>query len=100
MILCDFPWHWFLLRSCLHKGHRLSGIFGYTHLTGRYPGNQAEYCGVPNAKIVLVKAPKSREEVSPEKSFALADVTTTAWHGCELAEVDNGDVVEVWDVDR
>ncbi|KAK3174642.1 hypothetical protein OEA41_001888 [Lepraria neglecta] len=75
-------------------GHRLSGIFGYTHLIGGYPGNQAQYCRVPNANIVLVKAPN--EGVSPEKLLALADVTRTAWDGCELAEVDNGDVVGVW----
>ncbi|KAL2031092.1 hypothetical protein VTO58DRAFT_106443 [Aureobasidium pullulans] len=25
-------------------GHRLSGIFGYSHLTGGYPGDQAEWC--------------------------------------------------------
>jgi threonine dehydrogenase-like Zn-dependent dehydrogenase len=25
-------------------GHRLSGIFGYSKLTGGYPGNQSEYC--------------------------------------------------------
>jgi threonine dehydrogenase-like Zn-dependent dehydrogenase len=49
---------------------------------------------VPNADLVLVKAPK--KGVSPEKLLALADVTTTAWHGCELAEVGKDDVVGVW----
>merc|ERR1711939_331645 len=33
-------------------GHRLSGIFGYSTLTGGYPGNQAEWCRVPNADII------------------------------------------------
>ncbi|KAL8905541.1 MAG: hypothetical protein Q9207_002567 [Kuettlingeria erythrocarpa] len=75
-------------------GHRLSGIFGYTQLTGGYPGNQAEYCRVPNADLILVKAPK--EGVSPEQLLALADVATTAWHGNELAEVGKGHVVGVW----
>lgn len=32
-------------------GHRLAGIFGYSHLTGGYAGDQAEYCRVPNARI-------------------------------------------------
>ncbi|EON65967.1 hypothetical protein W97_05209 [Coniosporium apollinis CBS 100218] len=74
-------------------GHRLSGIFGYSHLTGGYPGNQAEYCRVPNADLVLVKCP---EDMPAKKALALADVTDTAWHGCELAEVGEGDVVGVW----
>lgn len=74
-------------------GHRLSGIFGYSKLTGGYPGNQAEYCRVPNADLTLVKAPKT---VDAKKLVALADVTPTAWHGNELAEVGEGDVVGVW----
>ncbi|MCJ1365510.1 hypothetical protein MMC16_004633 [Acarospora aff. strigata] len=40
----------------------------------------------------LRKAPK--DGASPEKLLALADVTTTAWHGCELAVVGKADVVE------
>lgn len=74
-------------------GHRLSGIFGYSHLTGGYPGNQAEWCRVPNADLTCIKAPK---DLAAKKILGLADVTTTAWHGCELAEVQEGDVVGVW----
>ncbi|KKA21766.1 Formaldehyde dehydrogenase [Rasamsonia emersonii CBS 393.64] len=74
-------------------GHRLSGIFGYSDLMGGYAGDQAEYCRVPNADLTCVKAPK---DVDPKKLLGLADVTTTAWHGCELAEVGKGDVVGVW----
>jgi len=74
-------------------GHRLSGIFGYSLITGGYPGDQAEFCRVPNADLVCVKAPK---DVEAKKLLGLADVTTTAWHGCELAEVRQGDVVGVW----
>ena len=74
-------------------GHRLSGIFGYSHLTGGYAGDQAEYVRVPNADLTCVKAPK---DIAATKLLGLADVTTTAWHGCELAEVQKGDVVGVW----
>lgn len=74
-------------------GHRLSGIFGYSHLTGGYPGNQAEFCRVPNADLVLLKCP---EDMPAKKALALADVTDTAWHGVELAEVREGDIVGVW----
>ncbi|KAM0208137.1 hypothetical protein ACHAQI_007147 [Fusarium lateritium] len=74
-------------------GHRLSGIFGYSLITGGYPGDQAEYCRVPNADLTCVKAPK---DIAAAKLVGLADVTPTAWHGCELAEVGEGDVVGVW----
>ena len=30
-------------------GHTTAGLFGYTHLTGGYPGGQAEYVRVPFA---------------------------------------------------
>ncbi|TKA75292.1 hypothetical protein B0A49_04034 [Cryomyces minteri] len=75
------------------RGHRLSRISGCTQLTDGHPGNQAEFCRVPDADVVLVRAPKSG--ISPEKLLALADVTTAAWHGCELAEVGKGDVAGV-----
>lgn len=29
----------------------MSGILGYSRLWGGYPGNQAEYCRVPNADL-------------------------------------------------
>jgi len=74
-------------------GHRLSGILGYSMLTGGYPGDQAEYCRVPNADLTLIKAPK---DMDAKKLLGLADVTATAWHGNELAEVRKGDVVGVW----
>ncbi|KAJ6101975.1 chaperonin 10-like protein [Penicillium sp. IBT 16267x] len=74
-------------------GHRLSGIFGYSMITGGYPGDQAEYCRVPNADLTCVNAPK---DIDAKKLVGLCDVTPTAWHGCELAEVREGDVVGVW----
>jgi threonine dehydrogenase-like Zn-dependent dehydrogenase len=43
--------------------------------------------------VVLVQAPK---DVAPGKLLALADIATTAWHGCELAEVGKGYTVGVW----
>ena len=32
-------------------GHTTAGLFGYTHLTGGYPGGQAEYVRVPFADV-------------------------------------------------
>ena len=33
-------------------GYQMSGLFGYSHLTGGYPGGQAEYVRVPFADVV------------------------------------------------
>ncbi|OCL06640.1 GroES-like protein [Glonium stellatum] len=45
-------------------GNRLAGIFDYSHLTGGYPGDLAEYRRVLNADLTCVNAPKN---VTPEK---------------------------------
>jgi threonine dehydrogenase-like Zn-dependent dehydrogenase len=74
-------------------GYRLSGILGSSELMGGYSGDQAEYCRVPNADLTCIKAPN---DISPKKLLGLADATTSAWHGCELAEVGRGDIVGVW----
>lgn len=68
-------------------GHRYSRLFG------GYPGNQAEYCRVPNADLSCIKAPK---EIDARKLLPLSRVTTSAWHALELAEVQAGDVVAIW----
>lgn len=67
-------------------------VFSVTHSTGGYPGDHAEYCRVPNADLTCMEAPVS---MAPQKLLGLADVTTTVWHGCELAEVREGGVVGV-----
>jgi len=74
-------------------GHRLAGVFGYTHLTGGYEGTQAEFCRVPMADVNLLKLPSS---VSDDKAVFLSDVCCTGWHANELGEVGKGDIVAVW----
>lgn len=74
-------------------GYRLSGMLGSSDLMGGYPGDQAEYCRVPNANLSCVKAPGN---ICHKKLLGLADITAAAWHGCELADVKEGDVVGVW----
>lgn len=78
--------------ECMY-GHRLAGSLGYSRMFGGYPGNQAEYCRVPNADLTCVKAPK---EVDAKKLLGLPKVVTSSWHALELAEVQTGDVVGVW----
>ena len=52
-------------------GHTTAGLFGYTHLTGGYPGGQAEYLRVPYADTTHVKVPDS---VTDEQVLFLGDI--------------------------
>lgn len=74
-------------------GHRISGIFGYSHLTGGYPGGQAEFTRVPFADVNLLKIPA---HLPDEKALFLSDIACTSFHATELGEVKEGDVVAVW----
>jgi len=74
-------------------GHRLSGIFGYSHLTGGYDGGQAEYVRVPYADVNCLKVPSTLRD---EQVLLLSDVACTAWHANEMGEVTEGKTVAVW----
>jgi threonine dehydrogenase-like Zn-dependent dehydrogenase len=74
-------------------GHRISGAFGYSHLTGGYDGGQAEYVRVPFADVNLLKIP---ETVPDEKALYLSDILCTGWHANELAQIKEGDTVAIW----
>jgi len=74
-------------------GHRIAGAFGYTHLTGGYPGAQAEYLRVPYADVNCLKIP---DGIPDEKVLFLSDIVCTGWHANELANVQKGDVVCIW----
>ncbi|HET7867894.1 MAG TPA: alcohol dehydrogenase catalytic domain-containing protein, partial [Burkholderiaceae bacterium] len=52
-------------------GHTTAGLFGYTHLTGGYPGGQAEYVRVPYADCGPVKIPNG---LSDEQVLFLGDI--------------------------
>ncbi|KAH7277137.1 hypothetical protein KP509_39G035700 [Ceratopteris richardii] len=74
-------------------GDRTAGFFGYSHLTGGWPGGQAEYVRVPLADMNLLKVP---EDMPDEKLLFLSDILPTAWHANELGEVGPGDNVAIW----
>jgi threonine dehydrogenase-like Zn-dependent dehydrogenase len=74
-------------------GHRTSGIYGYSHLTGGYEGGQAEFARVPFADVNLLKVP---DNLSDDKVLFLSDILPTAWHATELGEVSEGDTVAIW----
>src|SRR5215210_4579362 len=52
-------------------GHTTAGLYGYTHLTGGYPGGQAEFVRVPYAESSVVVIP---EGLSDEQVLFLGDI--------------------------
>lgn len=74
-------------------GHRLAGIFGYSHLTGGFAGGQAEYVRVPKGGVNLLPVP---DGVSDEQVLYLSDVVCTSYHNVVDTGVKEGDVVAVW----
>ncbi|MBB3952499.1 zinc-dependent alcohol dehydrogenase [Aureimonas jatrophae] len=74
-------------------GHRTAGLFGYTHLTGGYPGGQAEYLRVPFADTTHVKVP---DGIDDEKLLFLSDILPTGWQAAVQADIQPGDTVAIW----
>lgn len=74
-------------------GHRTAGLFGYTHLTGGYPGGQAEYLRVPFADTTHIKVP---DGIDDEKLLFLSDILPTGWQAAAQAEIEPGDTVAIW----
>ncbi len=71
-------------------GHRCTGYFSYSHLTGGQQGGQAQLTRVPFADIKLLPVPDS---VKDEQVVMLSDIACTAWHGMELGEIKEGQTV-------
>jgi len=74
-------------------GQALTGVYGYSHLTGGYPGGQAQYVRVPFADFNCLPVPDS---VPDMKALFLSDVVCTSFHGTEVTNVSEGDVVGIW----
>jgi threonine dehydrogenase-like Zn-dependent dehydrogenase len=74
-------------------GHATGGLFGYTHLTGGYPGGQAEYLRVPYADSTHIKVPDS---MSDEQALFLSDILPTGWQAAVQCEIEPTDTVVVW----
>lgn len=74
-------------------GHAMSGLFGYSHLTGGYPGGQAEYVRVPFSDVGPVVVPEGMED---EEVLFLSDILPTGWMAAENAQIEEGDTVAVW----
>jgi threonine dehydrogenase-like Zn-dependent dehydrogenase len=74
-------------------GHATAGLFGYTHLTGGYPGGQAEYLRVPFADTTHIKVPKT---LSDEQVLFLGDIFPTGWQAAAQCEIEPTDTVAIW----
>ena len=74
-------------------GHTTAGLFGYTHLTGGYPGGQAEYIRVPYADTTHIKVPNS---LTDEQLLFLSDIFPTGWQAAVQCDIEPTDTVAVW----
>jgi threonine dehydrogenase-like Zn-dependent dehydrogenase len=74
-------------------GHGTAGLFGYTHLTGGYPGGQAEYVRVPFADATHIKVPDS---LSDEQVLFLGDIFPTGWQAAVQCDIQPTDTVAIW----
>ena len=79
--------------SELLYGHAVSGLFGYSHLTGGYPGGQAQYVRVPFSDVGPIVIPDGLED---EQVLFLSDILPTGWMAAENARIQPGDTVAVW----
>jgi threonine dehydrogenase-like Zn-dependent dehydrogenase len=74
-------------------GQPMSGLFGYSHMTGGYAGGQAEYVRVPFSDVGPIVIP---DGIDDEKVLFLSDILPTGWMAAENAEIEPGDTVAVW----
>jgi len=75
-------------------GQPMSGLFGYSHLTGGYSGGQAEYVRVPYSDVGPLVIPD--DSIDDDKVLFLSDILPTGWMGAENAGIEPGDTVAVW----
>lgn len=74
-------------------GHSPSGLFGYSHMLGGFPGGQAEYVRVPFADVGPYRVP---DGLADEQVLFLTDIFPTGYMAAENADIESGDTVSVW----
>jgi len=74
-------------------GHTTAGLFGYSHLTGGYPGGDAEYVRVPYADVAPVKIENG---FSDEEVLFLGDIFPTGWQAAVQCDIQPTDTVAIW----
>jgi threonine dehydrogenase-like Zn-dependent dehydrogenase len=75
------------------SGFSGSGLFGYSHMYGGYPGGQAEYVRVPFADVGPIKVPQT---LADEQVLFLSDIFPTGYMAAENCQIEPGDTVAVW----
>ncbi|KAI3641371.1 hypothetical protein MIR68_000501 [Amoeboaphelidium protococcarum] len=72
-------------------GGATAALFGYSHMTGGYPGLQSEYARVPLADVNLLILPESKVEadggLSDEQAIMLSDVAPTAYQSALFSDI-------------
>ena len=79
--------------SELLYGHAMSGLFGYSHMTGGYPGGQAEYVRVPFSDVGPIVIP---DGVPDEQVLFLSDILPTGYQAVLDANVAEGSTVAIF----
>ena len=74
-------------------GYTCSGLYGYSHAFGGYPGGQAEYVRVAWADVNAFPVP---DDLSDEQVLFLTDIFPTGYQAAEQAEIQPGDTVAIW----
>lgn len=74
-------------------GHTTAGLFGYSHITGGYPGGQAEYVRVPFADTTHIRVP---DTLTDEQVLFLGDILPTGWQAAAQCDIEPTDTVAVW----
>jgi threonine dehydrogenase-like Zn-dependent dehydrogenase len=75
-------------------GRTTAGLFGYTHLTGGFPGGQAEYVRVPYADNTHIRVPKTG--LTDEQVLFLGDIFPTGWQAAVQCDIQPQDTVAIW----
>src|SRR5499425_1143923 len=74
-------------------GYSGSGLFGYSHMYGGYPGGQAEFVRVPFADVGPIKI---YEDLADEQVLFLSDIFPTGYMAAENCNIQPGDTIAVW----
>ncbi|HEU5080852.1 MAG TPA: zinc-dependent alcohol dehydrogenase [Opitutaceae bacterium] len=75
-------------------GYSVSGLFGYSHMTGGYAGGQAQYARVPFADVGPIKI---ESDLRDEQVLFLSDIFPTGYMAAENCDIKPGrSVIAVW----
>jgi len=74
-------------------GYTCSGLYGYSHAFGGYPGGQAEYVRIAWADVNAFPVPAGLPD---EQVLFLTDIFPTGYQAAEQADIEPGDTVAIW----